>query len=166
MNETYVECMVKCKPNLAIKLLYYTLFILTVIAIILFLVLGDLVVAIVGGLLALAAYFAFINAEIEYEYLYIDRQLTVDKVLNMTRRKRVAVYDLERLEILAPTNSHELDSYRKRTTTISDYSCGTIKQPDTRYTFYYDGKQQIIFEPNEEMLKAIAMVAPRKVFRY
>ena len=30
----------------------------------------------------------------EYEYLYLDRELTIDKVMAKTRRKRVAVYQL------------------------------------------------------------------------
>jgi hypothetical protein len=158
--------MVKRKPNIAIKLLYYTLLTLTIIVALLFLVTNNWVVLIVGGLFALFTYLVSLNAEIEYEYLYLDRQITIDKVLNRSRRKRVAVYDLERLEILAPINSHELRHYEKRTAKLGDYSSGAGKQPDLRYAFYYDGTQKIIFEPNEEMVKAIAMVAPRKVFRY
>ena len=41
---------------------------------------------------------------------------------------------------------------------------GEEQQPDHRYVFYYDGKQKVIFEPNQEMVKAIQFIAPRKVF--
>ena len=47
---------------------------------------------------------------------------------------------------------------------MTDYSSGEEKQPEKRYLFYYDGKQKVIFEPNDEMLKAMQLVAPRKVF--
>jgi len=43
-------------------------------------------------------------------------------------------------------------------------SGGEGQQPDHRYVFYYDGKQKVIFEPNQEMVKAIQFIAPRKVF--
>jgi hypothetical protein len=157
--------MVKRKPNIAMKLLYYILLSFTIVAVLLFLVSSSIVVALVAGLLAILTYFASLYTEIEYEYLYVDRQISVDKVLNRSRRKRVAAYDLERMEILAPFNSHRLDSYRQRSVKTSDYSYGKKLEPDLRFAFYYDGKEQVIFEPNEEMVKAISMVAPRKVFK-
>ena len=60
--------------------------------------------------------------------------------------------------------SWHLDQYKNRNDKVVDYSSGEEKQPDTRYLFYYDGKQKVIFEPNREMLKAMQLVAPRKVF--
>jgi len=39
------------------------------------------------------------------------------------------------------------------------------KQPEVRYVFYYEGSKKVIFEPNEEMIKAMQLVAPRKVFK-
>ena len=46
-----------------------------------------------------------------------------------------------------------------------DYSSGEEKQPDRRFAFFYDGKQRVLIEPNEEMIKAMQTVAPRKVFK-
>ena len=37
-------------------------------------------------------------------------------------------------------------------------------KPNPTYTFYYDGKEKIIFEPNSELVAAVKAVAPRKVF--
>ncbi|MDR0221743.1 MAG: DUF6106 family protein [Lachnospiraceae bacterium] len=164
MNETYVECMVKRKPSLAMKALYGVLVTLTVLLVLWGMVAGFLFLVIAGGFAALT-YFAYLNSEIEYEYLYVDRQLSVDKVLNRSRRKKVASYDLERMEILAPIASYQLDSYKNRTAQVVDYSSHEKKEPDPRFALYYDGKTQIVFEPSPEMVKAIAMVAPRKVFK-
>ena len=120
---------------------------------------------IIGILLGVAAYFVNLNADLEYEYLYVDKELAVDKVLAKSRRKRVAVFDVGKMEILAPIKSWHLDNYKNRQDKVVDYSSGEEKQPDGRYVFYYDGQKKVIFEPNEEMIKAITTVAPRKVFK-
>ena len=110
------------------------------------------------------AYFVNMNAEVEYEYLYLDKELTIDKVMNRSKRKRVGVYELTRMEILAPMKSYHLDDYRNRTVKTEDYSSGEEKQPETRYLMYYNGEKKLILEPNEEMVKVMKNVAPRKVF--
>jgi len=164
MNETYVEFMIKRKPNLIMKFLK-TLSLLITILLITFGLVAGLPFLIAGIAFAGITYFVGLNAEIEYEYLYLDRQLTVDKVLNRSRRKKVAVYDIDKMEILAPYNSYHLDSYKNRTADIKDYTSGIVKQPDTRYIMFYNGKEKIIFEPNAEMVKAMSMIASRKVFK-
>ena len=113
-----------------------------------------------------AAYFVYMNTDLEYEYLYLDRELTVDKVMAKSKRKRAAVYSLDKMEIVAPVKSWHLDNFKNRQTSKNvDYSSGEEKQPDKRFVFYYEGNQKVIFEPSEEMVKAMQFVAPRKVFK-
>ena len=45
-----------------------------------------------------------------------------------------------------------------------DFSSRTVKNPDSRYVMIYEGETKVIWEPNEDMLKAIRLIAPRKVF--
>ncbi len=163
MNETYVEWLVKRKTPAYMKLLR----ILSIMLAVCFVLLGLLFVPamIIGIILGIVAYFVYQNSDLEYEYLYVDKELTVDKVLAKSRRKRVAVFDIGKMEILAPVRSWHLDNYKNRTDKTVDYSSGEEKQPDPRYVFYYDGRQKVIIEPNEEMIKAITMAAPRKVFK-
>lgn len=118
----------------------------------------------IGIAFGVAAYFVNLNTNLEYEYLYVDKELTVDKVMAKSRRKRVAVFDVGKMEILAPVKSWHLDNYKNRQDKRVDYSSGEEKQPDKRYVFFYDGQKQVIIEPNLELVKAIAMAAPRKVF--
>ena len=42
---------------------------------------------------------------VEYEYLYINGELDVDKIFSKSRRKRAAVYTMEQLELMAPAGS-------------------------------------------------------------
>ena len=97
-------------------------------------------------------------------YLYVDKQLTVDKIMARTRRKKVETFDLERMEILAPIKSWHLDDYKNRQLKVVDYSSGVEQQPDIRYSMIYNGEKRVIFEPNAEMVAAIKSIALRKVF--
>ena len=163
MNETYVEWLVKRKTPAYMTLLKILTIMLTVCFVLLgFFLLPAMIIAV---LLGVAAYVVYLNSDVEYEYLYVDKELTVDKVMAKSRRKRVATYDLGKIEILAPIKSWHLDNYKNRTDKTVDYSSGEEKQPDRRFAFFYDGKQRVLIEPNEEMIKAMQTVAPRKVFK-
>lgn len=163
MSETYVECLVKPEPPLLPRFLRIVLIMLTVVFGVLTL-LGIEVALIVAVLTGVGAYFAHLYAEVEYEYLYLDKEISVDQILAQTRRKKVATFEVERIEILAPLKSYRLDNYKNRTCKEIDYSVRKEEQPDRRYVMYYEGNQKIILSPSEEMIKAIKNVAPRKVF--
>ncbi len=162
MSEIYVECLVKKKTNVGMRFLR----ILTMMLAVAFILVGllDIRALIVGALAGVAAYFVYLNADLEYEYLYLDKELTVDKIMAKTRRKRVGKYDLNKMEVFAPINSYHLDNFKNRTVKTVDYSTGEEKKPETRYVMFYDSGERVVLEPNQEMVKAIQNIAPRKVF--
>ena len=164
MNETYVECLEKRKTPGYMSFLKILLIMLTVGFVLVGMV---FIIALIPAILfGVAAYFVYMNTDLEYEYLYLDRELTVDKVMAKSKRKRAAVYSLDKMEIVAPVKSWHLDNFKNRQTSKNvDYSSGEEKQPDKRFVFYYEGNQKVIFEPSEEMVKAMQFVAPRKVFK-
>ena len=162
MNETYVEWLVKRKTPAYMAFLKILFTVLAVFFVLIGLLL--LPALLIGVICGVAAYFITLNADLEYEYLYVDKELTVDKVMAKSRRKRVAVFSLDKMEIVAPVKSWHLDNFKNRSDKAVDYSSGE-KQPDKRFVFYYDGQKKVIFEPNEEMIKAMQTVAPRKVFK-
>lgn len=162
MNESYVECLVARKPSGAMKALQVFLIVLAV----LFFLLGVANVLLWVGAAAagIGAYFTSLNASVEFEYLYVDKEISIDKILNKTKRKKVEKFETERMEIFAPINSWHLDNMKNRQFKETDYSSGVAGQPDRRYVMIYNGDRKIIFEPNEAMVKALQSVAPRKVF--
>lgn len=163
MSETYVECLVKHKSSIGGMILKWILIFLT--AFLGFLgIMGDtipLILAVVTGILA---YLVSLSSDLEYEYLYFDKEITIDKIMNKSKRKKVEILEIDRMEIIAPIKSHHLDSYRNRKLKTTDYSIGEEKQPDNRFVMYYNGDRRIIMSPSPEFLKAIRTVAPRKVF--
>lgn len=162
MSDAYVECLVKAKGSSLGKFLKILLIMLTVVFGLAMLVIPlALVAAVITGV---GAYFVGIYTDVEYEYLYLDKELVVDKVLGKSRRKRVATYTIDRMEIFAPVKSYHLDNYKNRNVKIKDYSIGEELQPDRRYAMYYEGGEKILFSPSEELVKVMKNVAPRKVF--
>lgn len=163
MSETYVECLVKAKQKTGMKLLKYLLIALTVVFVLLMLM-GFSLALIAAVVTGVGAYFVNLYSDLEYEYLYLDRELVIDKVMAKSKRKRVATYQLDRMEILAPIHSYQLDNYKNRQVKIKDYSIGEELKPDLRYALFYEGGEKLILSPSEEMVKAMHNAAPRKVF--
>ena len=163
-SDTYVECLVARKSSPIMKFLKILLIMLAVAFVFLGLM-GYFAALILGIGFGVGAYFASQQCTIEYEYLYLDKEISIDKIMGQSRRKRIATYEVDRMEILAPMNSYHLDDYRRREAKPKDYSSGIVSQPDTRFAMYYEGNELIIFEPNETFVNAVYNVAPRKVFK-
>lgn len=163
MSESYVECLVKAKSKTMLKLLKYLLVGLTAVFVLLMLM-GAVVAILAGAVTGVGAYFLSLYSDLEYEYLYLDKELVIDKIMAKSKRKRVATYQVDRMEIMAPVHSYRLDNYKNRQVKVRDYSIGEELKPDLRYAVYYEGGEKLILSPSEEMIKAIRNVAPRKVF--
>ncbi|MCH5261283.1 MAG: hypothetical protein J1F42_00055 [Lachnospiraceae bacterium] len=164
MGDTYVECLVARKPSMMMTFLKFFLIMMAVVMLLFGLGTGYIVPLILGIVAGVGAYFATMNASIEYEYLYVDKEVSIDKVLAKSRRKKAGTYSVEQMEIFAPLNSHRLDSYKNRDAKTVDYSSGIAAQPERRYMMVCNGGTRVILEPNEALIKAIQTVAPRKVF--
>ena len=165
-ENNYVECLVASKGSPLTKILSYVSLILAVIfflsSILTVLGIAGLILCVIAGV---GYYFLSMNSNIEFEYQYCEKEITVDKILNKSRRKNVGKFEVEHIEVMAPRNSHHLDEFRNKTLKTVDYSGRDYsRQPDPTYMFIYDGKERIIFEPTQEFVAAVKSVAPRKVF--
>lgn len=162
MNER-IEVMVRKKTPIGMKVGQYVLVILTV-----FLFLFSLFLGIFGLLFAVAAgvgaYFIGMRSMIEYEYTYFDKELDVDVIYSMQKRKHLKTYDLTQLEVLAPAGSYHLDSFKNRDIKARDFSTHVPENERNVYVMYVGGNDKVIFEPTPELIKTIANIAPRKVF--
>ncbi|MBE5866737.1 MAG: hypothetical protein E7292_11100 [Lachnospiraceae bacterium] len=159
MSDVYVECLVQAKGSKSTKIFQVVLIILTVLCCLAMVIFPPIVV--VAVLLGVASYFVGTFTQVEYEYLYLDKELTIDRIIAQSRRKKVATYSIDRMEIFAPENSYHLDNYKKRDVKTEDYSAA---EAEVRYCMYYEGGAKVILSPTEDMVKALKNVAPRKVF--
>lgn len=161
--ESYVECMVAQKTPGYKLFIKYLLIGLTIVAALAMFVFGTLAF-IAAIILGVGAYFYSMHVDVEFEYLYIDKEIVVDRIFHKAKRKRFATYSVDKIEIMAPIKSYHLDDYKNRQVKVFDISSAEEKQPDLRYVFFYEGAQKIIFEPNEAFVKAVKNVSPRKTF--
>jgi len=167
MNDSYKELLVKKEGTLKDSLLRGVCMTVTVLLLLIMLVVVvpyNLIFFVLGIAMGVLTYFVRQWTDIEYEYLYLDREITVDKVFAKARRKRVATLSVDKVEILAPVNSHQLDSYRNRQTKTIDYSAGHDVPDQRQYAMYYEGSQTYLLNLTDDFLKPIKSIAPRKVF--
>lgn len=100
----------------------------------------------------------------EYEYLFVNGDLDIDKIMNKAKRKRMFSANVNDLEILAPADSIEVRQYQKAKT--YNYSSGSGQAALYALVVSERGEQKkIIFGPNDTIVEGFYMMAPRKVVR-
>ena len=124
MNDSYKELLVSKEQGVKDKLIRVVSIIPTVLAGLLTLLTGNILIFIIAVAFGVLDYFVFQWTSIEYEYLYLDKEITIDKIMAKTRRKKILTIDVNKIEILAPEKSYQLDSYRNRQVKAIDYSAG------------------------------------------
>ena len=164
MNEAYYEIMVARKKSQGLTSIKIVAAGMAVSCVIL-MFLGFLWAIIPAVVLGVFSYMTGQKNSVEYEYLYVDKELQIDRIIAKSKRKTMENLDLNELVILAPTRSHELDRYRNGNYKKADYGSGDEANAASSYMLIV-GDKQIIFEPTEELVKTIRMFAPRKVFTY
>lgn len=159
----YVECLVRRKQPLAAKIVVYFLYGLTAIFGVSALVTGFIGVML-GIITGVGGYVLNMFTNVEFEYLFIEKELQVEKVMARSKRVPMGTYEMNKIEIIAPIDSHQLDSYKNRKVKVKNFSAGRTK-PETRYAVYCEGNLKLLITPSEELYKAMWMTAPRKVFK-
>ena len=163
MNDSVIEVLVDQKTTIGIKVLKVVLLAATALMVLWSLFFG-VISLIIAILLGVAAYFVNLRTKVEYEYAYFDKELDVDVIYSMQKRKKVATYDITKLDMLAPASSYHLDEFKNRNYKECDYSSRKPENAQNVYVMYIGSKDKVIFEPSQEMIKAIRNIAPRKVF--
>ncbi len=164
MSESYVECLVKRPVSIGVKVLRAVLVAVAAVSGALALLGFSFLAFVPAAACGAGAYFVIIYMDIEYEYLYLDKEITIDKVFAKSKRKRAAVFETDNIEMLAPLDSWHLSPYQNRNLKVTDYSSGVAKRPEQRYAMIMTDGRKIILEPSAEMIRIIKLIAPRKVF--
>lgn len=162
MNDSYMEYMVKKRFTVKDHLCRIAMIVLTVFFFILSLIIP--LALIIAAIAAAVTYFVvFPYTDLEYEYLYCDKQITVDKIMAQRNRKQVAVYDTDKIELMAPANSYRLKAFENRN--LKEVPLWSLKEDDyVPYAMIYEGDQKVILDLPAEFVKMVQNVAPRKVF--
>lgn len=163
-NDIYAEWLVKRKPApyaIPLKLLMIVFLVSSFLFIMLVPSIGCLLFLIASAV----AYFGFRWLDVEYEYIFVTSELSIDRILGQQKRKRMIVIDVNQMEIMAPMEAHELEGF-KNNPNVKKVDFSSRKADAKTYGIYYpgeDGKKLYIIEPNDQVIKAIRGVVPRKI---
>ena len=99
----------------------------------------------------------------EYEYIFTDGNRDIDVIFNRSGRRHVATFDVKKARLIAP-----VDDEKNKALIEGRYqkviSADSGLHPEDCYVLLGEiGNQtcKLIFEPNEELLKAIKRYQPR-----
>ena len=161
MGETYIEQLIKQKMTTATLFKIAGLLLAEVASI------GVVVLFIpqffILPLLVLFGVIFFIKriSCVEFEYIYCNGEVDIDRILGMESRKRFVSIDARKMEILAPVGASALAPYKDLK--VYDCSTNTGAHAYEVVTERKGKKVRIIFEPNKEILDGLRLYAPRKV---
>lgn len=163
MGESYAELLIKRKQSLGVILLKILLIALVAWYVLLTL-LGNPITLFLALIFGVILYVIRGKFDLEYEYLYVGGELSVDKIIDKQKRKAVINMPMEKIAIVAPTDSEALNEYKGKDLKKLDFTSRT-KKPS--YTVIFNGKEvqyRVLMELNEEIVTMMYNVAPRKVF--
>ena len=163
MNEIYVECLVERKRDMVAYFVRCTIYVLAALIALAGIVIDPFLIVIAIAIAALA-YFLCPSPDVEFEYLYLDRELTIDKVMAKQSRKRVAAYNLDNMRLFCKKDSFYFDSYRNRKLKETDYSSKLNEDNVYALVIAGDKGEEIVYlEPNADFINALKQVYPRVV---
>lgn len=164
MNETYLEQIIERTPPKSAGLVKALLVLLCIFSCVMVLLPYGI------GLVAMALVIAFTvwkfrSYNVEYEYSYLNGELDIDKITCRSSRKKCGTFDFTKLELMAPVGSQSDLRLSHKKYKEFDYSSGNTD--NRKYAAYVMKDQEtvkLIFEPDEDMYKAIQYLSRGRVF--
>ncbi len=164
MDDFFTEQLVKRKNGLREHLLEFLMILAVVTSFAAVLYIPSFLGLFVPIIVIVIVYFLFRRMSVEYEYQYVNGSLDIDKIYYRTRRKRVFSMTVSEMEFLAPADHPGLSAYRPAR--IMDFSSHTGEADVYAMIVSQENKlDEVLFEPKEEILEGLFLMAPRKVIR-
>jgi hypothetical protein len=163
MSEIYV--LVESKKSIVSRMLAYLFFALTVAMLLLsFSSLFFWPFVLVTGLLW---YLFQFRSNREYEYSYFDGEVRFAKIMNKSRRKKLGVYSMDEVLMIAPTGDRSMYKYETDATVKKiDYTSGIKDAPSYEMVIKTENAVRLIrFEPDDRYLDSVCIKYAHKVTR-
>ncbi|MBO4697479.1 MAG: hypothetical protein J5643_09415 [Lachnospiraceae bacterium] len=167
-ESNYTECVVKRKSGAAGEILLKSLLVFLCLVCIAVALLLNGILQFVGFALLIAACFFTFNMwpkfRKEFEYIFVDGQIDIDVMYSGSTRKHLKRFDMDKIEIVAPVDSHSLDGYKHMNLKPLDYT-SKMGLNDV-YAIILKGEKEpekILIEPDDNFLTYMKKKSPRKV---
>lgn len=105
--------------------------------------------------------FLWQTTNVEYEYSYLNGELSIDKIYNQVKRKKWTVLDLKSAELIAPAN-HPDFKRAMNNNEIIDYSSGFETEDELTGVVIRTGRgaQVILLRENKRIIEAMRRIKP------
>lgn len=170
MEENYVEKLVSKKTDTkAIALRTVTIVAVVFVLYLSLFYLGTLGLLIYGLVavffLIWLVYYVFCMTSVEYEFVLVKNELSIDIIYGKNKRKNQQTIDVSKCELIAPAESMAAAPYHKANQMQTfDYTSGNGQEEIYLLVIPYGAsKAKLYMEADKKMLDAFRMVAPGKV---
>ena len=124
--------------------------------------------AIIALIIAAIIYGIYIFAtsiNLEYEYIFTNGYVDIDKIINVRKRKRMASFDIREIEMFSTIKNPEFEKYLNSKEVKKLYACRDKKELDTHFVIFMmnSAKTMLLFNPNEKMINEFERINPQKV---
>lgn len=116
-------------------------------------------------ILAVVLWWVFQHSGVEYEYFYFEGELSIDKIIDMRRRKKLFSIKMEEVIEIMPETDPRIFNLEKDPQ-IQKKDVSSRAEGASKYVIHVNQsgtKSLIVFEPDEEMLTKIREKYPQKV---
>lgn len=169
MQDVHIEDIIKRKPSNAARIFKIIFIILAVFCFCMAVLFIPIVFLIMAVVFAGLAYFYHNRIYVDYEYMYTNGDLSIDRVLNNIKRKRIVSMDMNDLEIVAPVGSDGLNGYSQKKLKSHDF---TDHNSDSKvYCLIFrnqknnNAEEMAFINPSAELLDAMWQINPHQVFK-
>lgn len=170
MGDTFIEQMVKRKNDAMIvgKKIAVVLIAVILFSLVFMLILSPLATVglLLGAGIIYGAWWFISSMNVEFEYIYTNGEMDVDKVMAKRKRKRLTTVRISSFDVFEPFDSDQYDS-RKYDKVID--AAAFPDDPGAWYAVYQnrEGKQCcLVFSPNEALLKELQLQYKRHNFTH
>ncbi len=169
--EIFIEEMVKAKKDLLKYLQTTGIIVLTAVLVFaIFFILMPMFSAFSSLILLLAAgivygaYVLITLSNVEYEYSLVNTEIDVDKIVNRSRRKRLASASIRTLEAFGTKRNPDYEKYVSNSLVTKVYACRDKSADDVFFMVYNHGdkKMMLVFNPSQKIIEHITKFNPRK----
>lgn len=165
MRDEIVEVLVQCKPKIGLIIAKFVFYIICALGIVFAMIGGGLLGLIIAVVFGGAGYYLGSLSQVEYEYVYCDKNLDIDVIYSQSKRKSLMSLDIGKMEALVRVEGSKMREFASRKCVVKDFSTGNKESKKDVYALFYDGNLQVLLEPNERLLNALSYVAPRKIYK-
>lgn len=103
----------------------------------------------------------------EYEYSLTDGEMTVDKIMARTMRKRCGVYNMNKAVLIALPGSQDALRMEYKQLRTSDYTANDGDE-GVVVVYTYDNSNELVrifIQPDEKMMNALKEAVPKGTFK-